>query len=105
MFEIKTGKEGRIMLLGRFDASRVQEARMVFDKVDATLLWTSADSPTFRAAVSGNSSAFPMCPCNSIERAGDGCAGGCASISKRPSSQEQEPPGDRAVRCGEVTEV
>lgn len=36
MLEIKTGKEGEILLAGRFDASQVDKARAVFDGIDAT---------------------------------------------------------------------
>ena len=36
MIEIKTGKEGEILLAGRFDASQVDKAREVFDAIETT---------------------------------------------------------------------
>jgi anti-anti-sigma factor len=34
MFEIKTGKTGEILVSGRFDASQVDKAREVFDRLN-----------------------------------------------------------------------
>ena len=36
MFEIKTGKDGEILLSGRFDASQVDTAKEVFEVLEGT---------------------------------------------------------------------
>ena len=36
MFEVKTGKDGEILLSGRFDASQAEKAAEVFDRLGET---------------------------------------------------------------------
>jgi anti-sigma B factor antagonist len=36
MFDIRTGKDGRILLSGRFDASQVEKAIRVFESLDGS---------------------------------------------------------------------